>query len=343
VVERANVESGEAWWHDPVGTGPFKLKQWKPGEILILQRNELYYGELAQVKQVIFHLLAGNPMAMYEKGEIDVMPIGTSYIDLAKDEASPFHRELMVTPELSLYYIGFNTGAPPFDDVNIRRAFCYAMNKGRIIKLIFRDMVNEADGILPPGMPGYNEYLRGLEYNVTKARECIAASRYGNVSNLPPITITVAGYGGTIPGYLGAIIQEWQQNLGIEVQVRQLEWGKFAYHLSEERDEMFMLGWVADYPDPRNFLDNLFHTGSENNIFDYHNPELDALLDQAGIEQDDESRLMMYQQAEQQIIDEAPCLPLWFGKNYILVNPRVKGYKLSPLGIPDLSKVYIAH
>jgi len=106
---------------------------------------------------------------------------------------------------------------------------------------------------------------------------------------------------------------------------------------------MFMLGWVADYPDPHNFLDNLFYAGSENNIFDYHNPGMDALLDQAGIEQDDESRLMMYQQAEQQIINEAPCLPLWFGKNYILVKPHVKGYKLTPLGIPDLAKVYIEH
>ena len=341
VVERANVESGSDWWRHPIGTGPFELKEWSPGQLLILERNELYYGQLARVKQVTFHILAGNPMSMYEDGEIDVMPVGTDYIDLVEDEASPFYQELAVTPELSLYYIGFNTEAPPFDDVNVRRAFCYAVDKERIIKSIFRDMVNKADGILPPGMPGYNENLTGLEYNVTKANECIAASKYGNVSNLPPITITIGGYGGGVPDYLGAIIQEWRQNLGVEVQVRQLESEKFVYHLSEEKDEMFMLGWVADYPDPHNFLDNLFHTGSENNIFGYHNPELDALLDQAGIEQNGEARLMMYQQDEQQIVDEAPCLPLWFGKNYILVKPHVKGYELTSLGIPDLSKVYI--
>ncbi len=343
VVEQSNVESGSDWWRHPIGTGPFELKEWSPGQLLVLERNELYYGELAEVKQVVFHILAGNPMSMYEDGEIDVMPVGTSYIDLVEDESSPFHQELAVTPELSLYYIGFNTEAPPFDDVNVRRAFCYAVDRERIIKSIFRDMVNKADGILPPGMPGYSENLTGLEYNVTRAEEYIAASEYGNVSNLPPITITMAGYGGGVPGYLGAIIQGWRQNLGIEVQVRQLESEKFVYHLSEEKDEMFVLGWVADYPDPHNFLDNLFYTGSENNIFDYRNPEMDALLDQAGIEQDDESRLMMYQQAEQQIINEAPCLPLWFGKNYILVKPHVKGYKLTPLGIPDLTKVYIEH
>ena len=72
-------------------------------------------------------------------------------------------------------------------------------------------------------------------------------------------------------------------------------------------------------------------------------PILDALLDQAGIEQNNETRLMMYQQAEQMIVDEAPCLPLWFGKNYILVKPYVKGYELTSLGIPDLAQVYIEH
>ena len=104
---------------------------------------------------------------------------------------------------------------------------------------------------------------------------------------------------------------------------------------------MFMLGWVADYPDPHNFLDNLFYTGSENNVFGYSNLELDALLDEAAIEQDSATRLYMYQQAEQRVVDEAPCLPLSFGMNYILAKPYVKGYKLNPLGVADLSQVYI--
>jgi oligopeptide transport system substrate-binding protein len=158
---------------------------------------------------------------------------------------------------------------------------------------------------------------------------------------LPPITLTVDGYGNNIPSYLGAIIQEWQQNLGVEVSVRQLEPGKFLYNLKQEKDEMFMLGWIADYPDPHNFLDVLFHTGSENNIFEYSDPNLDALLDQAAIEQDETERLAMYQEAEQWVVNDAPCIPLFHGTNYIVVKPYVKDYELSPLGIPDLSRVYI--
>jgi oligopeptide transport system substrate-binding protein len=280
-------------------------------------------------------------MSLYETGQIDVVPVYLAYIDQVRDETGPFYPQLAVTPELSLYYIGFNTAQAPFDDVNVRRAFCHAVDKEHIVKVILRDMVSEADGILPLGMPGYNGDLDGLEYDVEKAIELIAASKYGDVSNLPPITLTVDGYGSSIPNYLGAIIQEWQQNLGVEISVRQLETDNFIYNLKQERDEMFILGWVADYPDPHNFLDILFYTGSEVNISEYSNPSLDALLDQAAIEQDEADRLAMYQQAEQLVIDDAPCLPLWHGANYILAEPYVKGYELSPLGIPDLSKVYI--
>ncbi len=341
VVDKANVESGVNWWREPNGTGPFKLKEWDPGQQLILERSQIYYGEPAKLEQVIFHFSAAAPMALYETGQIDVTPVSTSYIDEVSDETNPLHLELAVTPELSLYYIGFNTAKPPFDDVNVRRAFCLAVDKERIVKVILRGMVSEAEGILPPGMPGYNETLEGLDYNVEKAKELIAASKYGDVSNFPPITLTVEGYGNSIPSYLGAIIQEWQQNLGVKVSVRQLEPEDFLYNLNQEKDEMFALGWVADYPDPHNFLDILFHTGSENNIFEYSNPSLDALLDQAAIEQNSADRLAMYQQAEQLVVDDAPCLPLFHGANYILVKPYVKDYELSPLGVPDLSKVYL--
>jgi oligopeptide transport system substrate-binding protein len=341
VVDRDNVESGQSWWREPNGTGPFKLKEWRPGQRLVLERSQVYYGEPARLQRVIFSLVADEPMALYETGQIDVVSVYLDYIDQVRDETNPLHQELAVTPELSLYYIGFNTVKAPFDDVNVRRAFSLAVNKERIAKVILRDMISEADGILPPGMPGYNEALEGLDYDVEEAKGLIAASKYGDVSNLPPITLTVEGYGNIIPAYLGAIIQEWQENLGVEVSVRQLETENFLYNLKQEKDEIFTMGWIADYPDPHNFLDILFYTGSEVNIGEYSNPTLDTLLDQAAIEQNETLRLTMYQQAEQLVVDDAPCLPLWHGTNYILVKPYVKGYELSAQGIPDLSKVYI--
>lgn len=341
VVDRVDVETGGDWWRQPNGTGPFRLETWQRGQSLVLRRNEDYYDEAARLEQVIFHLLAGMPIAMYEKGKVDVTPISISYIDWASDETNPLHRELVVAPELSLYYVGFDTATEPFDDVNVRRAFCRAVDRERIVSLIFRDMMTPAEGILPPGMPGYNEDLQGLGYDTAKAGELIAASSYGDVAELPPIVITISGYGNNIPGYLGAIIDEWRRNLGVEVSVRQLDPEDFLYNMRQEKDEMFVSGWVADYPDPHNFLDTLFLSGSEHNISDYSNPELDSLLEKAAIEQNEAARLAMYQQAEQEIVNEAPCLPLCFTTSYMLVKPYVHDYEVSPLGIPDLSKVFV--
>jgi oligopeptide transport system substrate-binding protein len=341
VIDKTNVETGKKWWLQPNGTGPFKLKEWTPDAILVLEPNELYYGQPPTINRVVFHLLAGMPIAMYEMGEIDVAEVGEYYIDRATDENGPFYKELAIFPELSLFYIGFNTQKPPFDDVNIRQAFCHAVNKEKVIKLILKEMVTEADGILPLNMPGYNENLEGLNYDVDEAKSLIASSKYGSATNLPPITLTTSGWGGNMPEYLGAIIQDWRENLGVEVTVRQLEPEIFSYFLKEEADEMFATGWIADYPDPQNFLDVLFHTGAEYNTGKYSNSYVDTLLDQAAVEPAETVRFKLYQQAEQMIVDEAACLPLWFGKTYLLIKPYVKNYKLDVQGIPTLSKVYL--
>lgn len=341
IVDRANVESAAEWWRKPNGTGPFKLGQWDEGNLLVLEKNELYYGEMAKVDFVVFYLWGGVPMNMYETGKIDVTGVSMEYIDRVTDESGPFYRELTIEPELSFNYIGFNTTRPPFDDVNVRRAFSYALNKDKLISLVFRDMMQRADGILPPGMPGFNEALSGLNYDVDKAKELIAASKYGDVSNLPPITITAAGWGGLISNGLEAIVYEWRQNLGVEVEVRQLEPERFLYYLKQEKDEMYYMGWVADYPHPQDFLDILFNSKAENNYGEYSNLKIDSLMEQAGVEQDDKLSLELYRQAEQGLVDDAACIPLWFGENYLLVKPYVHGYELNGMGIAMLNTVSI--
>ncbi len=280
-------------------------------------------------------------MNMYETGEIDISSVSRAYIDKVTDKAGPFYKELGIIPELSFSYVGFNTTKPPFDDVNIRRAFSQAIDKDKLVFLVFKGMVERADGILPPGIPGFNKDLPGLGYNVNEAKGLIEDSRYGNVSNLPSITITTSGWGGLISQGLEAIINEWRQNLGVEVTVRQLEPQRFFYHLKQEKDEMFYIGWVADYPHPQDFLDILFHTGTDSNFGEYSNSGVDTLLERAGIEPDNNLSLKLYQQAEQLLVEDAACLPLWFGKNYVLVKPYIKGYKLNPLGFAMLNNVSV--
>jgi oligopeptide transport system substrate-binding protein len=339
VVDRANVASGAGWWRSPNGTGPFTLNQWDSGQVLSLGRNELYYGEMAKVDFVVFQLWGGVPMNMYETGEIDVTGVGTVYTAKATDEAGPFYDELSVTPELSFYYIGFNTDEPPFDDVNIRRAFSLAIDKEKLISLVFAGTMQPAYGILPPGIPGYNDGLVGLGYDIEEAKALIAESSYGDVAHLPPITLTTAGWGGLISSEVESLVYQWRENLGVEVTVRQLEPETFLYDLDEEKDEMFYTGWIADYPHPQDFLDVLFSSDAEINYGGYSNPDFDALLATAAAEPDYNSSLALYQQAEQMLVDDAVCLPLCFGVNYTLVKPYVSGFQLNLLGFAMLNRV----
>jgi oligopeptide transport system substrate-binding protein len=341
VVDEQNVKGGGDWWRKPNGTGPFKLKDWTVGSQLVLARNSSYYGKVASLDSVVFHMLAGIPMNMYETGDIDVAGVSYIYIDKVTDPAGSFHDQLITTTELSFYYIGFNTSKPPFDDPDIRRAFAMALDKDKLVSLVFVDTVQKAGGIVPPGISGYNETLQTPGFDVAAAKELIKQSKYGDVSKLPAITFTTAGQDGAAATYLQAIIYQWQQNLGVDVQIRQLEPDRYYYALKQEKDEMYDLGWIADYPHQQDFLDVLFHSNRDMNYGEYSNSQVDTLLDRAGVELDTAKSVSLYQQAEQLLIDDTACIPLYFGRNYYLVKPYVKGYQPTPLGFVMLNQVSI--
>ena len=245
VVDQDNVKSGDDWWQKPNGTGPFKLDQWAKGQFLILSRNEIYYGDKPGLSQVKYSYYSGVPMDLYETGDIDVTGVSTNNIDKVMDKAGPFYQDLTISSNLSVSYIGFNCAKRPFDDVNVRKAFSLAIDKDKIIKLIYRNMETRADGILPPGMPGYNPDVKKLDFNIDQAKALIKASKYGDVSKLPPIVLTTYGEGGSIDPTLQAMVYQWQQNLGVTVTIRQLETDRYFYNTKDEIDNMFDMAWSA--------------------------------------------------------------------------------------------------
>jgi ABC-type oligopeptide transport system substrate-binding subunit len=138
------------------------------------------------------------------------------------------------------------------------------------------------------------------------------------------------------------VLQMWEKNLGVHAEFQQTEFATFLKDLHKRRFQMFDIGWIADYPDPENFLDLLFYSESSNNHTNYSNPEVDALLKQARTETDQVVRYQLYNRVEQMIIDDAPWIPLWYsGERYVLVKPSVHDYFLTPLYIPRLRYVYL--
>jgi oligopeptide transport system substrate-binding protein len=335
VVDRDNVESGPEWYRAPNGTGPYRLARWDSFKSLLYERNDDYYLEPAKIPYIIFQLYSGDPLRLYESGDIDMTGIGGSSLPRFQDPAEPMHADLRDGVSLCTGMIIIDNLQPPFDDPKVRQAFSLAFDREKYIDIVTHNNALPARGPLPPGMPGYNNQLKGLPYDPEKARQLLAESKYGGANQLPPIVYTSSGHGSDAGGSVSALAQMWQQNLGITITVENLEPDKY-YDLTHagQHGQLFDGGWCADYPDPENFTDALFHTGAQQNQSHYSSLQVDALLEQARTERDVTKRLQMYQQAEQLIVDDAPVLFTTHGLSHVLVKPYIKGYVLTTIGVP---------
>ena len=346
VVDRNQVEgstclSDTNWQRHPNATGPFKLKQWDLGQRIVLEPNSGYHLGSPSLGRVEYILGGGSAVTMYENDEVDVTGVGLNDIERVRDPAEPLNKEFQEAPRMDIWYIGFNVNEPPFDDPKVRQAFAHAINKDKLIEVVLLDAVAKADGILPPGIPGFNESLQGLEFDLERARQLLAESKYGGPGGLPDIEIASSGRGASVGPVSEAVLAMWEENLGVKISVRQTEFATFLRDLRGGKFQMYELGWVADYPDPENFLKVNFYSGSRNNYTGYAGPELDQLLEQADTETDEATRLSLYQQAEQIIVNEALWIPLFHDKFSVLIKPYVKDYTLPPFVIPRLRYVHI--
>ena len=347
VVDRQNVEGNKNdWVFEPNGTGPFRLERYEIGETIILGRNELYHLGPPFLDSVEFILSGGDPMLMYENDEIHLTGLGLADLERVQDPDNPLRAELATAPpSFSVSFIGLNVNEPPFDDPKFRLALNYAINKKEIATSALSDLVVPAVGVIPPGFPSYNPDLKGYGYDPEKAKRLLSESRYGaDTGSIPRITLSIAGnFGASVGLDMEVMLRSWEETLGVEVEIQQTEWATFLQDLHKRRFQMFAIGWSADYPDPQNFLDILFHSESTNNWGGYSNREVDSLLEKARVEPDQVARFQQYNLIEQLIVDDAPWVPLWHStERKVLIKPQVKDYFLVPMTIPKLRHVYFS-
>ena len=347
VVDRQNVEGNKNdWVFEPNGTGPFRLERYEIGETIILGRNELYHLGPPFLDSVEFILSGGDPMLMYENDEIHLTGLGLADLERVQDPDNPLRAELATAPpSFSVSFIGLNVNEPPFDDPKFRLALNYAVNKKEIATSALSDLVVPAVGVIPPGFPSYNPDLKGYGYDPERAKRLLSESRYGaDTGSIPRITLSIAGnFGASVGLDMEVMLRSWEETLGVEVEIQQTEWATFLQDLHKRRFQMFAIGWSADYPDPQNFLDILFHSESTNNWGAYSNREVDSLLEKARVEPDQVARFQQYNLIEQLIVDDAPWVPLWHStERKVLIKPQVKDYFLVPMTIPKLRYVYFS-
>jgi len=328
VDQRQITANPRRWTQKPNGTGPYKLKEWKLGERIVLEAYDRHHLGAPKLKTVRFELSGGSSLVAYQDGDIDITGIGLDDLARIQDPGDELHDQYVESTQQLIDYIGFNVNVPPFDDANVRQAFALAIDRKKIAEVILQDAIPVANGIIPPGVPGYTQDDKTYPFDPDRAKQLLAASKYAD--DMPEITLAESGAGATVGPTTEAIVQFWRDNLGVDVKIQQAESGTFFSDIDQGRYQMFHLAWIMDYPDPENVLDLLFFSESKQNNTRYKNADVDAKLVQARTEQDSETRLRLYQDVEKTLIQDAAWVPLFYDRSYILVKPYVQGFTLPP-------------
>jgi oligopeptide transport system substrate-binding protein len=339
IVDSQDIKKSPSdWMFHPNSSGPFVIKEYKKGDALIFERNEKYHTP-ARMPYVIYLLnRPGNSVSMYQAGEIDVAYLDNTDAKLIQDPGHELHGQLQSVTSLCTYFLYFNNSKPPLDDLNVRKALALSVDRARLNELIYKSMHLVPDAILPPAMPGYLAGQPAPVYDPEAARLALKSSKYAG--KLPPITFTTSGYPGRTSQVVEAVINMWKKELGLQVRLDVIDPDVFIRTVSQKKGQVVNNGWCADYPDPQNFLEILFHTGNEFNFAGYSNPQVDQLLDQAGVELDPQKRLEMYQKIEKSLLEDYASLPLFHWQYYSLANPELQGYASLPISIMVADLLY---
>ena len=322
------VEAHDEDWAAPeniVTNGPFLLKEWQWGSRIILERNPQYHGRftgnLASV-ELSFYSRHTHFLDLYRQDQLDVCG---SLTPAEWARARQRHPEEYITGSwLSIDFAGFDNSRPPFNDRRVRRAFTMACDREMLADLHLQGFAYPATGgLVPLGMPGHSPEI-GLPYDPQAARNLLAQAGYPDGKGFPTLDCIVRDDLGH--DIMSEQLQiQWLENLGIDIRWQMVQWKDFPARMQAQYPHIYLTGYWADYPDPDDMLRVLWWMplGWQNKAYKH-------LVETAQRAIDQEERLAMYQQADQILIEEAPLLPLCYGRFHMLVKPWVKKYFANP-------------
>ena len=328
-------EKGERWIEPGFiqSYGPYVLFDWTHDVSITFIANPFWPGTQAipqpSIKYVhgVF-LDAPAAFTNYEAGLLDKTQVPLAEIDRIKADPE-LSQELNIYPNTCTYYYGFNVTKPPFDDVNVRKAFSWAIDRTALVENVTKSGQEPARWFSRPGLTAAPNPAMGDDFgppltaDVDKAREFLATSSYGSAENLPEITLKhneSAGHARIAE----AIQHMWEEALGVDVTIATQEWKFYLGTLEEDPPQIWRLGWCDDYPDASNFAKDVFRSDSGNNHTGWRNEEFDAVVDEAALEVDLEKRHDLYVEAEKILVeDDAVIIPIYWYAGVELTKPYV--------------------
>jgi len=310
------------------GTGAFKLASYVPASKATLTANAAYWGgapKLAGIERPVI-IDAGTRHDEYVRGDLDMLQF-ESPGDLDSDAKDPaLESQVKLFPRASTYYIGLNQKAfPAFADVRVRQALAYAIDKNKIVQVVFAGKRHVAQDILSEGIPGFDTAFQGLPYDPAKAKALLAAAGHANGAGLPPIPLIYRQGQPELAKTVSLVQQMWSETLGLQVKPQVSEWAAMLGQEDKNALECYHIRWAADYLDPQDFYSVLLRTGGSENHVVYSNAKYDAFCDAADVSQNAPVRAAIYRQAARIVADEVPLIPLYYQQDVELIKPYVSG------------------
>jgi peptide/nickel transport system substrate-binding protein len=333
--------SGEEISQRPIGSGPFRFVSAEPDKEVIIERNDDYWGAKAKLQRVRFAVTPDiNTRALeLRKGSADIAVSSlTGDMVLALQRESDL--EVLRSPGTVLGYLAFNTRDPVLKDVRVRQAMAYAIDRTTIIHYLLRDFARPAYSLLPPESWAYNDDVPHYDYNPERARQLLEQAGYRAVNGVR-FRLAMKTSTDESPRLIAAVLQQQLRNVGIALDIRTFEFATFLSDIMRGNYQMHTLRWVGGNEDPDMF-EYVFHSSKfspqgGNRTF-YANPRVDALIDQARGEAEQNVRKQVYLEVQRILAEDLPYINLWYYENVMVHNKRVTNLTLNPPGNYDFLK-----
>ncbi|MDR0805830.1 MAG: peptide ABC transporter substrate-binding protein SapA [Enterobacteriaceae bacterium] len=326
----------------PVGTGPFLLKEFRAGQFIRLYRNENYWRGMVKMPQVVIDLGAGGTgrLSKLLTGECDVLAYpAASQLSILRNDP---RLRISLRMGMNVAYLAFNTSKAPLNDVRVRQAISLAINNQRLMQSVYYGTAETAASILPRTSWAYDNDAKITEYNVEQARQLLQQAGITKLRLHLWVPTASRSYNPS-PVKMAELIQADLAQLNIKVTIVPIEGRIQETHLSDEDHDLTLTGWATDSNDPDSFFRPLLSCAgidSHTNYAHWCNPEFDRLLTDGVVTQELVNRINIYQHAQQILAQELPVLPLASSLRIQAYRHDIKGLVLSPLGNVSFAGVY---
>lgn len=338
--EKTTTMTGDKFGIEPeftVGTGPFKLKEWKLNEGIELVKNENYWKEAPKIDGVEIKVVPDTETQniMYRNGELDILDLDymVDYIPTYKQE---FKDNLVSVPRVGITYFTFNENIEPLNNVNIRKALSMAIDRQAIVDSMYNGTASIENGIFPKGLIGHNENIEAIEYNTEKAKEILAAEGYPNGFDME---IAIDSASSDTTKSVLEIISEQLSEIGVNASLKTYDESTWLATRKAGELGSFMSTWTADYNDPDNFIYTFFGTDENTKLrsLNYKDKEvIDRVAKARAIINEDE-RIKEYQALEKKIISEDRAwLPMYAKEHYFALGKNISNFTPNWAGISDM-------